>query len=172
MISLRHFQSSDKPRLIEILNNKRVSQFLSSKIPSPYSSDDADWWINEGSKVGYVRAITLKSELIGCIGVSSGEFEYARNGEIGYWLSPESWGKGYATIAVNIVTDEVFRTTEINRLFACVFSANKGSMKVLQKCDYSTEAVLRQAIFKNGKFYDNHIFAKLNNNQHRNSGNF
>ena len=161
MISLRQFKDSDKIRLIEILNDPRVSEYLSSKIPSPYTEADADWWIKEGSKLGLTRAITIADELVGCIGVSTDEFEYSRNGEIGYWLCSEYWGQGLATQAVNIITEEVFRTTEINRLYAAVFSGNTGSMRVLDKCNYLPEAVLQQAIYKNGKYYDSHIFSKL-----------
>lgn len=171
MISLRQFKDSDKIKLIEILNDPRVSEYLSSKIPNPYTEADADWWIKEGSRIGFIRAISIEDELVGCIGVSTDEFEYSRNGEVGYWFSSEHWGKGLATRAVNIVTEEVFRTTDINRIYAAVFSGNTGSMKVLEKCNYLAEAVLQQAIYKNGKFYDNHIFAKLKYNKRLNSDN-
>ena len=165
MISLRQFKDSDKIKLIEILNDPRVSEYLSSKIPSPYTAADADWWIKDGSNTGLIRAITIEDELVGCIGVSTGDFEYSKNGEIGYWLCSEHWGKGLATQAVNIITEEVFRTTEINRLYAAVFSGNTGSMRVLEKCNFLAEAILQQAIYKNGKFYDNHIFARLKYNK-------
>lgn len=161
MISLRPFSHLDKNTLIRILNDQKVSEFLSTKIPNPYTESDADWWINTGSKEGYIRAITLNNQLIGCIGVVTDEFEYSRNGEIGYWFSQESWGKGFATLAVNLITDEVFNNTEINRIHAAVFAGNVGSMRVLEKCGFVAEAVLREAIYKNGQFYDNHIFAKL-----------
>ena len=148
-----------------------MAEYLSTKIPKPYTESDAEWWINVGSKAGFIRAVTLENELVGCIGVSTDDFEYSRNGEIGYWFSADNWGKGLATQAVNIVTEEVFRTTEINRLYASVFSGNTGSMRVLEKCNYTAEAVLQQAIYKNGKFYDNHIFAKLKYNKRLNSDN-
>ena len=166
MITLRPFINSDKQALIKILNDPRVCEFLSTKIPNPYTERDAQWWIDDGSKTGYVRAITFKNRLVGCIGVSTDEFEYARNGEIGYWLDKESWGKGYATLAVKLVTDNIFNNSQINRIYAAVFSGNIGSMRVLEKCGYSPEAILHEAIYKNGKFYNNHIFTKLKNNKH------
>lgn len=161
MISLRPFLDSDTQTLINILNDQQVSKYLSTKIPNPYTESDAKWWINVGSKEGYVRAIIFNNQLIGCIGVSIEEFEYSRNGEIGYWLNKNSWGKGYTTQAVNQLTEDVFHYTEINRIYAAVFSDNTSSMRVLEKCGYLAEAVLREAIYKNGKFYDSHVFAKL-----------
>ena len=161
MISLRPFQTDDVDRLVEILNVPRVSKFLSSKIPNPYTLEDATWWVNIGSKAGFTRAITLNNQLIGCIGVNPGEFEYSRNAELGYWLSSEHWGKGIGTQAVKLITDEVFNSTEIVRIFAAVFSGNMASMKVLLKCGFKSEAVLSKGIYKDDTFYDNHLFAKL-----------
>ncbi len=161
MITLRHFEHKDKTRLIASLNDPRVSQFLSPKIPFPYTEQDAEWWIDLGSKAGLIRAITLDDQLIGCIGVTKGEFEYARNGELGYWLNSDFWGKGYASDAVNLIIEEVFKTTDINRLFATVFCGNLGSMRVLEKCHFVKEATLSQGIYKNGQFYDSHLFARL-----------
>jgi RimJ/RimL family protein N-acetyltransferase len=45
--------------------------------------------------------------------------------------------------------------------FAPVFSGNAASIGLLLKCGFTQEAVLQKAFFKNGQFYNNHIFAKL-----------
>jgi len=42
-----------------------------------------------------------------------------------------------------------------------VFAGNTGSMKALIKSGFEQEAVLKQAIYKNGVFYNSHIFSKL-----------
>ena len=159
--NLRKFELTDKQNLVEILNRTSVTQYLSSKIPHPYTESDAEWWICTGSLSGYVYAIELNNQLIGCIGVNPGEFEYSRSGEIGYWLSPDYWGKGIVTRAVNQVVEKMFSETELNRIYACVFSGNQGSMKVLTKCGFKLEAVFEKAIYKDGKFFDNHVFSQL-----------
>ncbi len=43
MITLRDFKMSDVGRLVDILNQPSVTQFLSTKIPSPYTKEDATW---------------------------------------------------------------------------------------------------------------------------------
>jgi RimJ/RimL family protein N-acetyltransferase len=159
---LREFVAKDKDRLLEILNDSDVTKYLSTKIAQPYTAEDADWWISEGSKLGIVRAIEVDGELVGCIGVNRGEFEYCRSGEIGYWLASDVWRRGITTNAINEMVLEVFLTTDIVRIFASVFDGNIGSMNVLEKCGFAFEVTHIKAIFKKNRFYDCHVFAIQN----------
>ena len=161
MIKLRKFQQHDQADLVRILNDAEVNKFLSARIPVPYTDEDAKWWISTGSQMGTIRAIEYNGTLVGCIGVSRGEFEYSRSGEIGYWVAKEYWRKGIATYAVNALTSYIFENTDIIRLFGAVFSHNAASKGVLKKCGYSLEAIHKKAMFKNDEFYDNHLYCKL-----------
>ncbi|MEP4890706.1 MAG: GNAT family protein [Aliiglaciecola sp.] len=161
MVLLRDFSENDIQSLVSILNNDAVTQFLSSKIPSPYTKEDALWWVREGSKGDLIKAICFNGILVGCVGVNRGEFEYQKSGEIGYWLARDYWRKGITFAAIQQLSDFVFSNTDIIRLFASVFSGNNPSMQLLLKLGFKQEAVLENAIFKNGHFYNNHIFAKL-----------
>lgn len=161
MILLRDFTENDVGRLTLILNDVSVTQFLSTKIASPYTKENALWWINEGSKGDLIKAISFNGILVGCIGVNRGDFEYQKSGEIGYWLDKEYWRKGIASVAIQQISEVVFSNTDIVRLFASVFSGNEPSMQLLLKSGFKQEAVLENAIFKNGSFFNNHVFAKL-----------
>lgn len=164
MITLRDFQAPDAPFIIATLNDEQVTHYLSSKIPFPYTQADANWWISQGSKTGIIKAIEVNGQFAGCIGITPGEFEYSRSGEIGYWLNRQYWGQGIVTQAVKLICDDAFNHTNLKRIFAAVFAGNIGSMQVLTKCGFEAEAILKQAIYKNGAFYDNHIFSKLKAN--------
>jgi len=161
VILLRDFTENDVGRLTLILNDVSVTQFLSTKIASPYTKENALWWINEGSKGDLIKAISFNGILVGCIGVNRGDFEYQKSGEIGYWLDKEYWRKGIASVAIQQISEVVFSNTDIVRLFASVFSGNEPSMQLLLKSGFKQEAVLENAIFKNGSFFNNHVFAKL-----------
>ena len=161
MITLRDFTIEDTERLVEVLNDCEVTRFLSTKIPSPYTHSDAEWWILQGSKTGIVKAIEFNRQLIGCIGVAPGEFEYQRSGEIGYWLDRQYWHRGLMAAAIAQITKHVFSHTQMVRIFATVFADNIGSQKLLLKCGFESEAILRKAIYKHQQFYDAHIFATL-----------
>jgi RimJ/RimL family protein N-acetyltransferase len=161
VVVLRDFKANDTERLVTVLNDESVTQYLSTKIPTPYSEDDARWWIVEGSNNPLVKAICFNGVLVGCIGVNRGEFEYQRSGEIGYWLAKEYWRQGITSVAIQQMTELVFANTDIIRIFASVFSGNTTSIQLLLKSGFKQEAILKNAIFKNDQFYDNHIFAKL-----------
>ena len=146
---------------MELANNYNVSKYLSSRMPYPYTIDDAIWWVSTSSKEGIVRPVIAEEQLVGCVGVKPGQFEESRITELGYWIGEPYWDNGYATEAVDTITNAVFSDTDIVRLFAPVFSPNLASMRVLEKCGYELEGVFRKGGFKNGEFYDKHIFARV-----------
>ena len=161
MTTLRDFKMGDVGRLVDILNQPSVIQYLSTKIPNPYTKEDAMWWVQEGSTQGFIRAVEYEGELVGCIGVNPGNFEYERSGEVGYWLCSSHWRKGIMRDALRQIIALTFSNTSIERIFACVFSSNLASQKLLLDAGFRQEAILQRAIFKNGRFYDSHIFAIL-----------
>ncbi len=162
MIELRDFEQRDIEVLVKLLNNKNVTQYLTTRIPQPYTTQDAEWWVNTGSKAGIAKAIDVDGTLVGVISITIGDYENARSAEIGYWLGEDYWGEGIATKAVDKMTNNVFSNSEIVRLFARVFAPNKESMHVLEKCGYTKEGIFKKSIFKGGKYLDEHIFAKIN----------
>lgn len=160
-VILRDIVISDISAIASKLNNPNVSRFLTSRIPFPYSTVDAAWWVTVACKEGKSRVIEVSDELVGVVGITPGEYENERSAEIGYWLGEAHWGNGYATAALQQMTDAVFEETEIVRLFAPVFSGNQASMRVLEKAGYALEVIQKQAIYKQGQFYDAHVFVKL-----------
>lgn len=161
MITLREFNHLDVPTLVALLNDSEMSQYLSSRIPFPYTAEDALWWVSTGCKQGYIRAIINNQQLIGCVGIEMGHFEAALTGELGYWVGKAFWGKGIATEAVQQISAEIVSYTKVARLFASVAHPNKSSMRVLEKCGYQLEGIQQKACCKNGQFYDNYIYVKL-----------
>ena len=162
MIELRSLKCSDIDAIAKYANNFNVSQYLSSRMPYPYTREHAQWWVETGSKYnGTHFAIDLKGECIGSVGVRYGEHETQYSGEIGYWIAEHHWGKGFASAATSKMTDYVFAETEIVRIAALVYSPNTASMKVLEKCGCRLEAIRQKAGFKHGVFLDEHAFVKF-----------
>jgi RimJ/RimL family protein N-acetyltransferase len=161
MIKLRTFNTTDCDLLVSYLNDNTVTQYITAAIPQPYSNDDAQWWVNVGSKSAYIKAIELDGTLIGCISADFVQFEYIRSAELGYWLGTAYWNRGLATQAVKIFTQSLFNNTDVVRLFVSVVSDNKPSIRVLEKNGFSHEALLKKASFKKGLFFDECLLSKL-----------
>jgi ribosomal-protein-alanine N-acetyltransferase len=163
MIALRPFEEVDVPFLVEYLNDAKVTLFITGAIAQPYSLDDAQWWIKHSNCAEHIKAITYQGQFVGCISADVGLFEYNRSAELGYWIGQEYWNKGIATQAVEQFSAALINTTNIKRLFVSVVSANLASIRVLEKNDFVQEGTLKQASFKNGEFFDEHILAKTFN---------
>lgn len=154
MLEFRAFTPQDQDLLVAYLNDDRLTHFLSARIPQPYTPDSAAWWIETGSKEGFVFAIVYQGTLVGSISAMPGAFEKQRSAEIGYWIAQRYWGLGVASAALEKFTRLMFATTNIERLYAAVFEGNTASERVLQKCGYHLDAVLSKALFKHGRFYN------------------
>ncbi len=163
-LALRTFQQSDLDNLVNLANNKEVSRYLTDSFPYPYTQEDAIWWLKEGySQNNMVNfAITLENEIIGGIGITPNRGWRSHLAEIGYWIGEPYWNKGYTTWALSEMTSYAFTGLKIKKLYAPVFEANIGSMRVLEKCGYYREGVLNLEVFKDGKFHNIHYFAKIN----------
>ena len=162
MIKLRAFVESDIDSIALFANNINVSRYMASRMPYPYTKEDAKWWVEIGSKdLGLNYAIDLDGKCIGVVGVQFGECEYQYSAEIGYWVAEKHWGKGIGTEAVLKMTGQIFSEFKTVRLSAPVYSPNKASMRVLEKCGYTLEAMHQKAVFKNDEFMDEHIFVKF-----------
>ena len=158
---LRDFNQTDIPLLLNYLNNSKVTQYITASIPQPYTNDDALWWINEGSQSEFIKAIEVNGVFVGCISATIGNFEYNRSAELGYWLGEDHWGQGIATKAVKVFSQELFKNTQLMRLFVSVVNENKASIRVLEKNNFVYEGLLRNASYKNGQFFDECVLSKI-----------
>jgi [ribosomal protein S5]-alanine N-acetyltransferase len=82
-----------------------------------------------------------------------------RNADISLFIGDkENWGKGYATEAINLVTDFAFQTLNLNKLKASCYADNLGSAKAFEKAGYEHEGLLRGHVISNGREIDVIVF--------------
>lgn len=158
---LREFVAGDADSLAKHANDPAVAEFLREIFPSPYTLQDAQWWVSEGHKLNNScnRAIVVDGECVGNIGANFGSGEHRFTAEIGYWLGRNYWGQGIVTEAVAVFTGYLFSNYELQRIIAPVAHENVASIAVLKKSGFSREGVLRNNMYLRGKFYDEHIYA-------------
>lgn len=163
MIKLRDYSIADADRFAELASNENVSRYLIYTFPYPYTKQDAEWWIKTGSKANnsVTKAIEYRGELVGTVGITPQTGWKDHSAEIGYWVGEEYWGKGIATEALCRMTDLVFSTMKYKKLFAPVLGPNNASMRVLEKCGYSLEGILKHEVFKWGTYFDGYYYAKF-----------
>lgn len=160
---IRSYKYSDQAALVKYANNYNISKLLRDQIPFPYTNADAETWLinacNQQIETNFV--IANENELIGAIGINFLDDVNRFSAEIGYWLAEPFWRKGIITNALKLLTLYAFQNFDINRIYANVFEGNDASKKVLLKAGYKKEATLKKAVFKNGIFLDQYIYAIL-----------
>jgi len=155
-IKLRSFSLTDKKRMAELANNKKIWDNLRNAMPHPYSEKDAENFIKMCLSKNPMTffAIELEGELVGSIALVPQLDVYRKSAEIGYWVGEPYWGKGNATEAIHQILEFGFKNLDIVRIFTGVYGHNIASQKVLEKNGFQKEAVFKKAVFKNEKFCD------------------
>jgi len=169
-VTLRAIVDEDHSNLVRLANNKKIWQNLRDIFPHPYGDEDGHFFMKlvQGDKKNLRSVIDVDGSFAGMIGAFLQDDVNKHNVELGYWLGEPYWGKGIITEAIKLKCDQVFETTEAHRIFAAVFSYNIGSMKALEKNGFKKEGIGRDAVFKDGAFYDEHRFSLLRN-EHKKS---
>jgi [ribosomal protein S5]-alanine N-acetyltransferase len=160
---VRGWAVADKPALVRFANNRNVWRNLTHRFPHPYTDADADAWFSLLAKKSLPTnwAIEVDGLAVGGIGADPGEGVFAKTARFGYWLGEPYWGRGIMTAAVRGTVDYIFTRFDWMRLEAPVFEWNPQSMRVLEKCGFSREGVLRKSIEKDGQVIDAVLYARL-----------
>ena len=151
----------DMQHIIHYLDSDKVYSENTANIPYPYKEADAEFLIHEvvdkgfENETDFVFAIRNKENglIMGLIGIHHWD-KANQKAEIGYWLGKEFWNKGYVTEAMTEVLAFGFKVLNLNKMFANFFPHNPASGRVMEKSGMRQEAVLKQEIYKNGKFLD------------------
>jgi ribosomal-protein-alanine N-acetyltransferase len=155
---LRPFASDDVETVYRLVNDPEIVA-TTRTLHFPYPEGAAVRWIAQQPEAwltgrAAIFAITLKRTglVLGAIGL---EIDAAdERAELGYWLDPAFWNRGYASEAAEAVVEFGFRRLGLNRLTAEYMVHNPASGRVLEKARFQPEGVLRQHARKWGRFYD------------------
>ena len=160
---LRKWNEADLDSLVKYANNRNIAKWLTNGFPHPYTHADGKAFISMATNDNPAKifAIDVNGEAVGSIGIFPQSDIHEKSAEMGYWLAEAYWGQGITTKAIQEIVEYGFQTFDIVRIFAKPFSANQNSQRVLEKAGFLLEARLKNAIFKNGEFMDELIYAKL-----------
>ncbi len=161
---IRPFKKMDETDYAKYANNKKISLNM-HRLPYPFTIKDArkriDFFIKEYKKrkPNFITlAIEIDGEVVGWI--SANKFE-GHSCSIGYWLAEKHWGKGLMTKIVKKFVSQIFKKYKLKRIEADVYDHNPASMRVLEKCGFKKEGILRKKYLKDGKYLDTHIYSKI-----------
>ncbi|ACL77302.1 GNAT family N-acetyltransferase [Ruminiclostridium cellulolyticum] len=160
-LNLRFFRHEDFPLFYSVFSNEKVMRY--AWIDKSNSEEDAytffEGFINTGEDVNkngsYAFAVISKesNEFVGLADIQI----LSRNnsggcGEIGYFLLPEYWCRGFATELANSMIEFGFVRLGLHKISARCNSNNQKSEVVMRKAGMTLEGELRKVRFKRGNW--------------------
>ncbi len=130
---LRNLQRKDLPLLVTLIGEWDVAKWL-SRVPYPYTMDDAEKWLEIVARQELNLSIFRDSVLIGGVGLTR---EPDGSHELGYWLAKECWGKGYATESARALLQHATRGPGVSQIKSGYMAGNVSSAHVLAKLDFT-----------------------------------
>lgn len=158
-VRLREYRKEDAKQAQLYINDPEVKRLLHPGIPFLVTFEDEQRWIEgiSGTKeAGYSFAIeTLEDQkYIGGCGINSLDWKNSV-AVVGIMIGDQNyWGKGFGTDAMKILIRFIFEQMNINKIRLHVFSYNQRAIKSYEKCGFIQEGILRQEIFRDGKYFD------------------
>ncbi|MBT0670691.1 GNAT family N-acetyltransferase [Novosphingobium profundi] len=131
---------SDADALRAIVADPRVA-LTTASIPHPYPDSGVLEFIERvralagPDRRNFAITVSPSGSLIGMVGFVSSD----REAELAYMLSPEQWGRGYATEAAREVVRFVFGSTRVSAVTARAMTANPASENVLRRAGFTCE---------------------------------
>ena len=129
---LRPLEDGDKDALLRMAADERIRRTY--MLPDFTSAEQADGFFGRMKEISrsdqhFLYGITLEGVLIGMIN----DCELAgTEAELGYFISPEYRGCGYAPEALRALTGELFRLG-YRRVITGYFEGNEASRRVMEK---------------------------------------
>ncbi|MHA1285664.1 MAG: GNAT family N-acetyltransferase [Promethearchaeota archaeon] len=71
------------------------------------------------------------------------------------------WGKGFGTEARLLLLQFAFYERGFERIWALILENNISSLRMIEKCGYKKEGLLRNSVYKNGRFQNQVVMSIL-----------
>lgn len=165
-VRLRELRKEDLEKVNKMGNEVEVMLNLTTRVPSPMPVQTEEQWFEEYVKEGGVEFIEFAIEkldgtIIGKCGTVNIDW---KNAYATIWIfigNQENRGKGYGTEALSLLVEFIFEEMNMNRVELYVFDFNKRAVTSYSKVGFVSEGILRNELFRNGKYNDVQVMSIL-----------
>jgi ribosomal-protein-alanine N-acetyltransferase len=160
---LRPVERQDQQKVFEGFSHPEITRYFDLTYDSfEATSAQMDWYeTNREQGLGFAWVLTSpQSDFMGVFSIYRIDNVHKKC-ELGYWLFPSFWEKGYATEALRTIIQFVGNELRLHRIAAEIEPENTASTHLLAKLGFEREACLRDYEFKNGRYNNLEIWALL-----------
>jgi len=107
---------------------------------------------------GWPDRPSLRTRLIGQVGVNGIAWGSSRSATIGYWIDQRWAGRGLVPLGVAMAVDYCFGTLRLHRLEIDILPENAPSHRVVEKLGFKPDGSRRSLLHINGAWRDHDAF--------------
>jgi len=161
---LREFRRDDVDDVLAIVGDDRVTAWLSfdsrDRIQALEMVGTVIRRARDVPRQEYYLAVTRKDDdrLIGFVRLALDGVQAAK---LGYAISADHWGHGYATDAVRAMLVFGFDTLGLHRVSAAIGPENQSSIAVVKRLGLTYEGRIRHHVRTNGDWRDSLLYSIL-----------
>jgi ribosomal-protein-alanine N-acetyltransferase len=147
--------------LFERFEPDRLSNFYTL----PFQKQTLTYEYNLAVKGVMLRYYVYEKEhperIVGTVSIQHITRGYFSACEIGYKFSSEVHRRGYATEALQLLTELIFFDLKIHRIAAWVLPDNRASIQLLERIGFSYEGICRGRLYMRGKWQDHAQYSMI-----------
>lgn len=163
-IILRAISKNDAKLLLDLINDPETEKMLGGS-SFPVSLEEQEKWIaTQCERSDILRCIVAQKgneEGIGTVILSDID---NKNGVAQVHIKMDKQkgrGKGYGTEALKTIVKYAFDELRLNCVYAEILEYNIVSQKLFEKCGFHREAILRERVYKGGKYINVITYSRL-----------
>lgn len=154
MIYLREITYSDLNIINIWRNDKDTIDLLGANFRYINIETDSEWMNQyQKNREHQVRcAICDDDKMIGMISIVNIDY-INRKAELHLMIGDQdSRGKGYGTKVMKMMINHAFYNLNLNKLYLTTLETNEGAKKLYSKVGFKIDGILRDEVYKNGKY--------------------
>lgn len=161
---LREFRHADVDDVLGIVGDDRVTTWLSydnrDRAEAATMVHQAISAAREQPRIVYFLTVALPDDdrLIGFVRLALGGVQAAK---LGYAISADHWGRGYATDAASTMIAFGLHRLGLHRISAAIGPDNEASIAVAKHLGMSYEGRIRHHVLTNGAWRDSLLYSIL-----------
>jgi len=167
-IFLRKITKDDSKFFFRALKNKKTIKYMSigPLLSLRHSKNLIDRYLDYWEKYrqyNYVIEVKLDKlkEPIGAVSLWNINWLHKR-GEIGIWIKPKFWEKGFGKRTIELIKIIGFRYLNLHRLEARITTKNHRSIELFKTCGFKEECVLEEYLNLRGLRHNAMVLRCLN----------
>ncbi|MCI8732650.1 MAG: GNAT family N-acetyltransferase [Lachnospiraceae bacterium] len=156
-IVLRAVEKADNTMLLSLINDPDTEMMLGGSSWPVSESDQLKWFEHQEHSRDVLRCIVAlqnDGRALGTIILSDIDQKNATGHIHIKMLKDGGRGRGYGTDAVKTMVRYAFEELRLNCIYANILAYNDASIKLFERCGFKKDGVLRQRVYKKGKFVD------------------